>query len=183
MHRTRRSWFWKVIDVSEPDWLLHLQKTAKILRQSRWTTGRLFNVWRNGNECVLHLHHLLGTRLTIRGSLCSGLCGWLHLHPLEHHRIADTDDSPLPGRCQGEYLANDEGNAWKSEFFFLKLFEVAQISFQRFQRFKLLTDRTSGDQPGSQGIGAGVGLFLCFIAFQSSEGTFLTILTDALEVF
>ena len=56
--------------------------------------------------------------------------------------------------------------------FFLKLFEVAEISFQRFQRFKLLTDRSSGDQPGSQGIGAGVGLYLCFIAFQSSEGTF-----------
>ena len=94
--------------------------------------GRLFN-WRNGNECVLHLHHLLGTRLTIRGSLCSGLCGWLHLHPLEHHRIADTNDSPLPGRCQGEYLANDEGNAWKSDVFF----EVFDISFQRLQRFKL----------------------------------------------
>ena len=133
--------------------------------------GRLFNAWRNGNECVLHLHHLLGTRLTIRGSLCSGLCGWLHLHPLEHHRIADTDDSPLPESVKESILPMMRETHGKARFF-LKLFEVAEISFQRFQRFKLLTDRSSGDQPGSQGIGAGVGLYLCFIAFQSSEGTF-----------
>ena len=173
MHRTRRSRFWKVIDVSEPDWLLHLQKTwAKILRQSRWTMVDDFSTSGGmGTNAFFTFTICLGRGLPYEAAFAAVFVAGCIFILLSITGLRTLMIRLFPEGVKESILPMMRETHGKARFF-LKLFEVAEISFQRFQRFKLLTDRSSGDQPGSQGIGAGVGLYLCFIAFQSSEGTF-----------
>ena len=179
MHRTRRSWFWKVIDVSEPDWLLHLQKTAKILRQNRWTTFQL-EEWERMRSSpspsawdeAYHTRQPLQRSLWLAASSSSWAspdCG--------HWWFASSRKVSRRVSCQWW------GKRMEKRGFFWSCLRLRRFLFSDFSDSNFLQTEVLVTNRGAKVL----VLVLAFICASSHskapKAPFLTILTDALEVF